>query len=820
MTQSIVKIPVNYFGEPNLSRTISNGSIYVGVPGEDPEIIENRYTIYAQNEDGTQTPITPANQPVTTSSGGYPQYNGSVAQILVGDGNTSTTTDYSIKVLDKYGDQAFYFPSVLAGQTGAGGSSSVLNFDTLADAAASDSISNGDALNIKGRISGNVGGAFWDVTQTSLVTPNGLNIVQCTTLTYLSLVLRSDVKCTASQFGLLAGGSDQYSETQSFIGYCNDNNLELRNDISDLNCQGGELSLYSNMTIKCVEEGQFNNTTMVGEGSLGTEIGLTADSDKGTNIINAPSASFLVGDVLFIKSCINCLSSDAGDDRLGSVPGGVSYFAEFVTVSELNGSSITIEENLIFDYTITPGDFSAGRTNSTVAKVDFIENINFVDCKFFGRADSDSRTINLSYARNINRNNVQFETDDRTNYFEWLWRCYKCSATNYKVNRDPNPSNSSQYNSFLTLGSQDCNWDGVGVTGGFQAVDFTYDPTIEEANPSVNCRVDNGWFYNVYDGMTTHPGVFGCGGTNLHCFDSENGFRLRSPYGILSTFTVEKRGTPTGFGLFFEDGYNYGTDVSDGIVSGCTFGIQAKFYDETSEPATNKGNCSVNNITAIECLTGMHLLDQPANNLPCNFVSSNFKAFRCNNIGVSIGDYNNSVTLLDTTVVGPFGDSARAGIEWGLNIANLTIDGFKSINMSDIYGLRGPSASSFITDTTTFPGGNAEAFLSISGTKFVGQTAGFETLSIIEDSTAFSENLSGIGTTQQAGSVFVRDFYDDNVIDVFQYLRSDDRKMFSVAQDGMLDGAVPNDTWDAVTNATTLDELKDAIKTLVKQGNN
>lgn len=821
MTQSIVKIPVNYFGEPNLSRTISNGSIYVGVAGEDPEVLANRYTIYVQNEDGTQTPITPENQPVTTSSGGYPQYNGNIAQILVGDGSTSTTTDYSIKVLDKYGDQAFYFPSVLAGQTGAGGSSGVLKFDTLADAAASDSITNGDALNIKGRISGSVGGAFWDVTQTSLVTPNGLNIVQCTTLTDLSLVLRSDVKCTASQFGLLAGGTDQSSEMQSFVDYCNDNDLELHNDINDVNCEDSPINLNSDMTIRCVENGKFNNTTFVGTGSIGTEVGLTADSDRGQNVINAPSSGFLVGDILFIKSCINCLSSDAGDDRLGSTANGVSYFAEFVKVSELNGSSITVEENLIFDYTITPGEFSAGRTNSTIAKVNFIENIDFIDCVFSGKATSKNRIIDMSYGQNINRINTQYYLASEYSYCEFLWRCYRCTGTTLKSIRDPHPSFESGYNSFLTLGSQDCHWNGLTGKGGYQIFDFTYLVGLDEANPSVNCRVDDAFFYDCYDGMTTHPGVFGCGGTNLHVFDSFNGFRLRSPYSVLNTFNVEKRGSPIGFGVFFEDGYNYGTNVSDGVISGCTFGIQTRFYDETNEPSTNKGNCSVSNITTVDCFTGLQLLEQPANNLPVNFVCDNLKAIRSTRRGVGIGAYNNSVTLLNITTIGPFdSDTGYAGINWDLNIIDLTIDGFKSINMGDVYGLRGPSSSSFITDTTTFPGGDAEANLSISNTKFINQTSGFEEAGIYENSEIFDDNISGFGNTKQAGSISVKDFYDTNEIDVIRYFRSDDRKMFSVATDGMLDGAVPNDTWDAVTNATTLDELKDAIKVLVKQGTN
>lgn len=206
MTQSIVKMPINYFGDPFLSRTISNGSIYIGVAGEDPEVLANRYTIYLQNEDGTQTPISPAEQPVTTSSGGYPQYNGNIAQILVGDSSEPTTTDYSIKVLDRYGNQEFYFPSALAGQISDISSLYVFKFDTLDDVVNSDIITIGDALSVKERTEGNGGGADWDAVATSSVIVNDLDIVQSIAIPSISFVYRKDTLVNPLQLGANGDG--------------------------------------------------------------------------------------------------------------------------------------------------------------------------------------------------------------------------------------------------------------------------------------------------------------------------------------------------------------------------------------------------------------------------------------------------------------------------------------------------------------------------------------------------------------------------------------------------------------------------------------
>ena len=109
MTLAIVSLPLEYFPDPNRGRPIYNGQIFVGEPDLDPEILANRKNIVARQEDGTDIPISPAQQPVRTSKGGVPEYNGATVQILV-EGN------YSIKVLDRTGAQEYYWPNVFDGQ--------------------------------------------------------------------------------------------------------------------------------------------------------------------------------------------------------------------------------------------------------------------------------------------------------------------------------------------------------------------------------------------------------------------------------------------------------------------------------------------------------------------------------------------------------------------------------------------------------------------------------------------------------------------------------------------------------------------------------
>jgi hypothetical protein len=88
---------------PDFTRNqqLANAKIYVGVPGLDPTIPANQYQIYFVQENGNEVAVP---QPVRTSAGGIPTYNGSPVQIAVAE-NT-----YSLKVLNSANSQIYYFP--------------------------------------------------------------------------------------------------------------------------------------------------------------------------------------------------------------------------------------------------------------------------------------------------------------------------------------------------------------------------------------------------------------------------------------------------------------------------------------------------------------------------------------------------------------------------------------------------------------------------------------------------------------------------------------------------------------------------------------
>lgn len=89
---------------PDFSRNqqLANAQIYIGVPDLDPSVLANQYQAYVVQENGTQVAVP---QPIRTSAGGIPTYNGSPVQIAVSE------TAYSVKVLSATGSQIYYQPN-------------------------------------------------------------------------------------------------------------------------------------------------------------------------------------------------------------------------------------------------------------------------------------------------------------------------------------------------------------------------------------------------------------------------------------------------------------------------------------------------------------------------------------------------------------------------------------------------------------------------------------------------------------------------------------------------------------------------------------
>jgi hypothetical protein len=204
MALKTILLPYGYYPDPTKGRPVFNGSIFIGEPDLDPEAVANQKVITLRQESG-DTPS--ASQPVATSSGGVPTFNGSPAEILV-DGA------YSIKVLNSQGAQVYYSAS------NNDSSDSIQNdlryapkFATVAamtaaspvavDGAAVD-ITAGMSVYTQGNISSNDGGGRRYIAS---VSGSGDGQVHHTAGNGLILLYQTDGEVTARSIGLTTGSS-------------------------------------------------------------------------------------------------------------------------------------------------------------------------------------------------------------------------------------------------------------------------------------------------------------------------------------------------------------------------------------------------------------------------------------------------------------------------------------------------------------------------------------------------------------------------------------------------------------------------------------
>jgi len=141
----------------------------------------------------------------------------------------------------------------------------VFNLNTLSDGVISATLVDGQALNIKEHTAGNGGGAMWDVVLASTVTPNTFNIVQCTGVPALALVLRLNGVLDLKKVGAIQG-SDIASVYQAITDQGIDTVLETGSYIisapvevkSDFSSYGGRV-LFDAVTLPANSDAVTSN---------------------------------------------------------------------------------------------------------------------------------------------------------------------------------------------------------------------------------------------------------------------------------------------------------------------------------------------------------------------------------------------------------------------------------------------------------------------------------------------------------------------------------------------------------------------------------
>ena len=134
MAQSKVLFPYMYAPLFDQGRPVANGSIFVGIADLDPEVPANQKSVTVRDGLGNET--VGVSQPIGTSAGGVPTFNGSPVSLLV-EGS------YSLKILDSAGDQVYFEEDVTSGVP-LTQDQAILKYLSVADMVADTNLSSGD----------------------------------------------------------------------------------------------------------------------------------------------------------------------------------------------------------------------------------------------------------------------------------------------------------------------------------------------------------------------------------------------------------------------------------------------------------------------------------------------------------------------------------------------------------------------------------------------------------------------------------------------------------------------------------------------------
>lgn len=164
--------PIGYYPDPDRSKSVALGDLYIGEKDKDPTVVANQKTVSAVQESGTTVGIP---QPISLSAGGVPTYDGSET-ILEVDGS------YSMTVLDSNGIQVYTIPDATPSTVSE--VMDVISVDSIADLKArTDEPGDGDLVEVLGYYTpGDQGGGsfYWDASSTD--TDNGGTIIKVTSI--------------------------------------------------------------------------------------------------------------------------------------------------------------------------------------------------------------------------------------------------------------------------------------------------------------------------------------------------------------------------------------------------------------------------------------------------------------------------------------------------------------------------------------------------------------------------------------------------------------------------------------------------------------
>ena len=440
-----------------------------------------------------------------------------------------------------------------------------------------------------------------------------------------------------------------------------------------------------NDTVQMVSGTQFigmgNNSIIKGtqggvlfkaDGSYSDKSALVQNSEIGDHFVTVGNTSpFNVGDDIRIMSQrIATNREDAGEDYWLGVSTGTSHsvhFGEIKTLSQKNNSQLFFRGGLIFPDYLTHDnnetDERAGR-NSTVEKINFVENIKISNMRIEGNYSNVAR---LSICKNAVVDNLTWENVENSTFVMFV-ESYQCEGRYLKLKYNASVPSAGVYsrNGLRTVSTVNCGFKYCTVEHGTQCIDFTYN-TNGATIPNINSYVENCTVIGaVNNSMTSHGGSYRTrivNNTMINCHT--DGIMSRTREALIQGNTVTGSGNVESggvkYGITLYQGASVNCIVTDNMVSGFSTGIATRSGSETKFRYVG---AIISNNSISGCTTGFAFRhgDSPTNARAEIVISNNSVSNFVGEYGkfLNIYQYIRGLKIINNIFVG--NDSVNGGV--------------------------------------------------------------------------------------------------------------------------------------------------------------
>ncbi len=530
----------------------------------------------------------------------------------------------------------------------------------------------------------------------------------------------SEREINAKDYGVKGDGTN---ETQS-----------LQNAINALRVTGGTillpagrvkakgLQLYPNIRIRGVGKSTILEAPSAGgymfqvTGSIGSPMPLIEDRVASSSSISTLSNHGLnVNDDILVMSQRDCLSSDAGNWRLGVGTPGVryAYFGEFKKVrSVLSDNSIGLSSPLFFpsynkDKTRETSQYAAN--SAVIQKVNFIKNVIIEDMTIIGEL---AGIANFHFAFNCAIRNIDWLGGHEGTYVVFR-ESLKCHGENLNVEYtlEKEPSSLYMRNPYKIISSHLCGFKGCKAINATQAVDFTFQ---EGRMCTAFAYFNDGDITDATDNAaTSHGGTYASQFLNNRMTNCKKGISTRSRLSIITgNILTGHRSNQSTYGVSIYDGWARDCVVANNVIIGFGSGIEVTEKEDGMFDYVGL-SISVNKIQ--ECLHGIWLRRHSTNKYTGNCMIKIYDntISRADGFGsnfaklIRVDPYYHGVEIFRNDLVVNSFTNAAVYLDKNTSNFNVTFNTFLSRdggNSVKSVWVESPN------DTALFPGGRVQGF--------------------------------------------------------------------------------------------------------------